>query len=84
MIDDLFKLTIDKIYYPVYKYKNNDKFEYPFKVNNYNDNENIWELIGNIQIKKNINLIYFNAFKIIFIIVLTNIVKEVFKTKQNF
>ena len=33
-------------------YKNNDKFEYPFKVNNYNDNENIWELIGNIQFKK--------------------------------
>ena len=48
MYDDLFKLTIDKIYNPVFKYNDN---EYPFEVNEYNKDENIWELIGNINIK---------------------------------
>ncbi len=50
MYDDLFKLTIDKIYTPFFKYKNNDN-EYPFQINDYKNDENIWELIGNINIK---------------------------------
>ena len=45
--DDLFKLTIDKLYIPYFKYQNDD--EYPFSLKNYDNNENIWERIGNIK-----------------------------------
>ena len=48
MYDDLFKLNIDKINNHVIKYNDN---EYNFKINEYNKDENIWELIGNINIK---------------------------------
>ena len=52
MIDDLFKLTIDKIIKPIYKYKT-ENYKYPFKIKNYDDEDNLWELIGNIKLKKN-------------------------------
>ena len=49
MIDDLFKLTIDKIIKPIYKYKT-ENYKYPFKIKNYDDEDNLWELIGNIKL----------------------------------
>ena len=52
MIDDLLKLTIDKIIKPIYKYKT-ENYKYPFKIKNYDDEDNLWELIGNIKLKKN-------------------------------
>ena len=56
MIDDLFRLTIDKIYKTkfdenVLKYEKKGEIKYvsPFKVNGYDDDENLWENIGNIE-----------------------------------
>ena len=49
MIDDLLKLTIDKIIKPIYKYKT-ENYKYPFKIKNYDDEDNLWELIGNIKL----------------------------------
>ena len=47
MIDDAFKITIDKIF--LLNKKNLEKMkENPYKVNGYDDNENMWELLGNI------------------------------------
>ena len=47
MIDDAFKITIDKIF--LLSKNNLDKLkENPYKVSNYDDNENMWELLGNI------------------------------------
>ena len=52
LIDDAFRLTIDVEYGTKYsKERYNTKGDYisPFHVNGYNDNENVFELIGNIQ-----------------------------------
>ena len=56
MIDDLFRLTIDKIYKTkfdenVLKYEKKGEIKYvsPFKVDGYDDDENLWENIGNIE-----------------------------------
>ena len=51
MIDDLFRLTIDKIFVP--DYINNKTMNYisPFKVDGHDDKENLWEKIGNIYIR---------------------------------
>ena len=51
MIDDMFRLTIDKIFIP--DYINNKSINYvsPFKVDEYDDKENLWEKIGNIYVK---------------------------------
>ena len=47
MIDDAFKLTIDKIF--ILNKSNIDKMkEKPYKVVGYNDEENMWELLCNI------------------------------------
>ena len=47
MVDDAFKLTIDKIF--VLNKTNSDLIkEKPFKVNGYLDDENMWELLGNV------------------------------------
>ena len=47
MIDDAFKLTIDKVF--LINKKNLDKMkENPYKVTGYDDEENMWELVGNI------------------------------------
>ncbi len=51
MIDDLFKLTIDKIIKPIYQYKT-ENHKYPFRIKNYDDEDNLWELIGNIKVKE--------------------------------
>ena len=49
MIDDAFKLTIDKIC--LLKRENIEKIkENPYKVNGYDDKENMWELLCNINI----------------------------------
>ena len=53
MIDDLFRLTIDKIFYTKYSLDhidNNGKYVSSFNVDGYNNNENLWKLIGNIKI----------------------------------
>ena len=47
MIDDAFKLTIDKVFFLNEKNINKMK-ENPYKVNGYDDNENMWELLTNI------------------------------------
>ena len=52
MIDDAFRLTIDVDYETKYLKERYDKFgNYlsPFHVDGYNDDENLYELIGNIQ-----------------------------------
>jgi len=52
MIDDAFRLTIDLDYDTKYsedRYDKNGNYISPFHVDRYNDNENIYELIGNIQ-----------------------------------
>ena len=47
MIDDAFKITIDKVF--LLNEKNVEKMkENPYKVNGYDDNENMWEFLGNI------------------------------------
>ena len=47
MIDDAFKLTIDKVF--LINKKNLDKMkENPYKVTGYDDEENMWELVCNI------------------------------------
>ena len=47
MIDDAFKLTIDKVF--LLNKNNLDKMkENPYKVSGYDDEENMWELLGNI------------------------------------
>ena len=47
MLDDAFKLTIDKIFF--INKKNQEKMkEKPFKVDGYIDDENMWELLCNI------------------------------------
>ena len=47
MIDDAFKITIDKVF--LLNEKNVEKMkENPYKVSGYDDNENMWELLGNI------------------------------------
>ena len=47
MIDDAFKLTIDKIF--LLNKNNLEKMkENPYKVSGYDDGENMWELLGNI------------------------------------
>jgi len=47
MIDDAFKLTIDRVF--ILNKANLDKMkENPYKVIGYNDEENMWELLGNI------------------------------------
>ena len=62
MIDDAFKLTIDKIFY-LNKTNIEKMKEQPYKVDGYNDEENMWEFLCNIassdifggEDKKNIN-----------------------------
>ena len=56
MIDDLFRLTIDKIFQTkfdenVFEIKKNGEKKYvsPFKVTGYDDDENLWENIGKIE-----------------------------------
>ena len=47
MIDDAFKITIDKVF--IINKQNLDKMsENPYKVSGYDDEENMWELLGNI------------------------------------
>ena len=47
MIDDAFKITIDKVF--LLNEKNVEKMkENPYKVSGYDDNENMWEFLGNI------------------------------------
>ena len=47
MLDDAFKLTIDKIF--VLNQNNSEKMkENPYKVDGYTDDENMWELLCNI------------------------------------
>ena len=47
MIDDAFKITIDKVF--ILNEKNVNKMkEKPYKVSGYDDNENMWELLTNI------------------------------------
>ena len=47
MIDDAFKITIDKVF--ILNKQNLDKMkENPYKVSGYDDEENMWELLGNI------------------------------------
>ena len=47
MIDDAFKLTIDKVF--LLNKKNLEKMkENPYKVSGYDDQENMWELLGSI------------------------------------
>ena len=47
MIDDAFKITIDKVF--LLNEKNVEKMkENPYKVNGYDNNENMWEFLGNI------------------------------------
>jgi len=47
MIDDAFKITIDKVF--LLSKNNIEKMkENPYKVSGYDDNENKWELLGNI------------------------------------
>ena len=47
MIDDAFKITIDKVF--LLSKNNIEKMkENPYKVSGYDDNENMWELLGNI------------------------------------
>ena len=47
MVDDAFKLTIDKVFF--LNKSNIDKMkEKPYKVNGYTDDENMWELLCNI------------------------------------
>ena len=51
MIDDAFRLTIDVDYETKYSKERidiNGKYISPFHINGYNDNENVFELIGNI------------------------------------
>ena len=42
MIDDSFRLTIDKVFDPIFY--NNDQYKYksPYKVEGYDDFENLW------------------------------------------
>ena len=47
MIDDAFKITIDQIFILSKNNIENMK-QNPYKVDNYDDNENMWELLGNI------------------------------------
>ena len=52
MIDDAFRLTIDVDYEIIYKderYDKNGNYISPFHVDGYSDEENLYELIGNIQ-----------------------------------
>ena len=52
MIDDAFRLTIDIDYETKYtkeRYDADGNYLSPFHVNGYSDNENVFELIGNIQ-----------------------------------
>ena len=52
MIDDAFRLTIDVDYEIQYKderYDKNGNYISPFHVDGYSDEENLYELIGNIQ-----------------------------------
>jgi len=37
---------------PIYQYKT-ENHKYPFRIKNYDDEDNLWELIGNIKLKKN-------------------------------
>ena len=53
MIDDLFRLTIDKIFYTKYSLDNidnNGKYVSSFFVDGYDNRENLWKLIGDIKI----------------------------------
>ena len=48
LIDDAFKLTIDKVF--LLSQENLEKMKkHPFKVGGYEDEENMWELLGNIM-----------------------------------
>jgi hypothetical protein len=52
MIDDALRLTIDVEFGTVYKeerYNKNGKYISPFHVDGYSDEENMYELIGNVQ-----------------------------------
>ena len=59
MIDDLFRLTIDKIFVP--DYINNKTMNYisPFKVKDHDDKENLWEKIGNIAVRSDLKRILY-------------------------
>ena len=48
MIDDAFKLTIDKVFI-LNENTINEMKKNPFKVNGYLDDENMWELLGNMS-----------------------------------
>ena len=55
MIDDMLKLTVDQFFTDFQPNVDPDKKQFPkyaFPVNEYNDEENMWELICNFGSKK--------------------------------
>jgi len=54
LIDDLFRLTIDKIFQTKYSEKvlENNDYKSPFHVEGYSDNENMFEFLCNININE--------------------------------
>ena len=59
MIDDLFRLTIDKIFLPDYENNNVNNYISPFKVKDHDDKENLWEKIGNIAVRSDLKRILY-------------------------
>ena len=59
MIDDLFRLTIDKIFLPDYENNNVKNYISPFKVKDHDDKENLWEKIGNIAVRSDLKRILY-------------------------
>ena len=52
MIDDAFRLTIDEYFETEFtkdRFDKNGKYISPFPVDGYNNNENLFELIGNME-----------------------------------
>ena len=52
MIDDAFRLTIDNYFGTKFskdRYDKDGKYISPFPVDNYNNSENLFELIGNLE-----------------------------------
>ena len=61
MLDDAFRLTIDKIFVPDYINNKTTNYISSFKVDGHDDKENLWEKIGNIYFRYERRIVQFIA-----------------------